>query len=50
VTRVHWTTDGTRIITGSLDGISRLWDARSGALVSTYVGHTDQILDTALSK
>ncbi|MBN1249996.1 MAG: hypothetical protein JXC32_20195, partial [Anaerolineae bacterium] len=33
---VAWSPDGTRIVTFSLDGVGRLWDAATGALVGTF--------------
>lgn len=42
---------GTAVVyTCSLDGIVRLWDARTGRLLTDYRGHTAEILDFALSK
>lgn len=38
------------VYTCSLDGIVRLWDARTGRLLTDYRGHTAEILDFALSK
>ncbi|CAK8673384.1 unnamed protein product [Clavelina lepadiformis] len=47
ITSILW--NGTTVFSGCLDGISRQWDARSGELLATFVGHSDQIYDLALS-
>lgn len=46
--RVHaaaWTPDGTRLATGSHDGLVRLFDPRDGALVAQLRGHEDYVHD-----
>jgi WD40 repeat protein len=39
-----------RLVTASADGQVRLWDARTASLLKGLTGHTDAILDMALSK
>jgi hypothetical protein len=39
VTAVEFSPDGTRVMTGSADGTARLWDAATGKVVATLVGH-----------
>ena len=31
------------------DGVAKIWDARTGACVTTLTGHTDAILDIAVT-
>nr|CAB3219599.1 angio-associated migratory cell protein-like [Phallusia mammillata] len=50
ITRVLWNSDETQLVTSCLDGVTRIWDARSGNLIQTCVGHSDQIFDIALTK
>ena len=50
VTRLLWDNRGLNIFTGCTDGICRQWNARTGELINTFVGHSDQILDISLSK
>lgn len=38
------------VYTCSLDGAVRLWDARTGKLISEYRGHSAEILDFAINK
>jgi len=41
--------DDGRVAAGDLEGIVRVWDTRSGALVHTLEGHSDWIRDVAMS-
>jgi WD40 repeat protein len=41
--------DGKRVVTASADGTARLWDAATGALLSTLEGHTDGVWSCAFS-
>ena len=41
--------DGTRIVTTSSDNTARIWDARSGALVTVLAGHGDSVRSAAYS-
>lgn len=43
VVSVVFSSDGTRIVSGSDDGIVRLWDAATGALLRTFEGHTEYV-------
>ena len=38
------------VFTGCLDGVVRGWDLRSGQCVREWHGHSDQILDIAVSR
>lgn len=44
-----FSSDGARILTGSMDQTARLWDAKSGALLSVLEGHNDPIVSVAIS-
>ncbi|XP_028393460.1 angio-associated migratory cell protein-like isoform X2 [Dendronephthya gigantea] len=48
VTQLHW--DDSLIYTACLDGILRLWDARSGNCEREWHGHRAPILDLAVSR
>ncbi|MEC8894667.1 MAG: hypothetical protein VX901_15205, partial [Candidatus Poribacteria bacterium] len=39
VISVAWSPDGKKILTGSLDGIAKVWDAQTGRELSTLKGH-----------
>jgi WD40 repeat protein len=41
--------DGTRVVTASADKTARVWDSRTGQLVSTLKGHEDSVLSAAFS-
>lgn len=41
--------DGTRIVTGSGDGVARIWDARTGAELVQFVGHGESVNAVAWS-
>jgi len=41
--------DGTRVVTASYDKTARLWDAATGALLTTFRGHTEPVIGCALS-
>ncbi|MFS8097336.1 pentapeptide repeat-containing protein [Lentzea alba] len=38
-----WSPDGSHIATASSDGTAGLWDATTGELVHTFIGHTDWV-------
>ena len=50
IVQLLWEAGTAVVYTSSLDGIVRLWDARTGRLLTDYRGHTAEILDFALSK
>jgi WD40 repeat protein len=41
--------DGTRIVTASVDGTVRVWDAKSGAVMLTFKGHNGRVLSASFS-
>uniref|UniRef100_A0A8D3AUF1 Angio-associated migratory cell protein n=1 Tax=Scophthalmus maximus TaxID=52904 RepID=A0A8D3AUF1_SCOMX len=45
IVHLQWEESSSVVSTCSLDGALRLWDARSGNMVSKYRGHTGEILD-----
>ncbi|CAH2305189.1 angio-associated migratory cell [Pelobates cultripes] len=50
IVRLLWEDNSPVVYTCSLDGAVRLWDSRSGKMISEYCGHTAEILDFALNK
>ncbi|MBN3321465.1 AAMP protein, partial [Atractosteus spatula] len=50
IVHLHWEESSSLVSTCSLDGAVRIWDARSGNMVSEYHGHTAEILDFTLSR
>src|SRR5262249_23502462 len=49
VTSVAFSPDGRRVLSGSLDGTLRLWDAATGYLVHTLLHHSDEVMSVAFS-
>jgi hypothetical protein len=49
VNSVAFSPDGKYILTGSLDRTARLWDAATGQVLRTYVGHTNSVTSVAFS-
>jgi len=47
ITRLSWHTAQPLIFTGSLDGLVRQWDARSGTCMRQWEGHQNIVLDLA---
>jgi WD40 repeat protein len=47
--RVALSPDGRRLVTGSVDGMARVWDAVTGELLASLSGHTDTIWGVAFS-
>lgn len=50
IVHLQWEESSSVVSTCCLDGKLRLWDARSGNLVSEYRGHTAEILDFTLNR
>ncbi|ESO90709.1 hypothetical protein LOTGIDRAFT_191849 [Lottia gigantea] len=50
VVKLKWDNVSPMIYTACLDGVIRLWDARTSSTVSTWEGHTAEILDFDISK
>lgn len=50
IVHLQWEDASSVVSTCSLDGALRLWDARSGNLVSEYRGHTAEILDFTINR
>lgn len=50
VTTLDWSPDGSRLATGSYDGVARVWDTATGALVQTLVRHSGPIFSLRWSK
>ncbi|XP_064419954.1 angio-associated migratory cell protein [Latimeria chalumnae] len=50
IVQLLWEDSSPVVYTCSLDGVVRLWDARSGKLISDYHGHTAEILDFTISR
>src|SRR5207302_10788568 len=53
VTAVHFTTDGSRLVTASgvagLGGMAAIWTVDDGSLVRAFRGHRDILYDAELS-
>ena len=49
VSSVAFSSDGTRIVSGSYDKSVRIWNASTGALLTTLNGHTDYITSVTFS-
>ncbi|MEM9462894.1 MAG: SUMF1/EgtB/PvdO family nonheme iron enzyme [Myxococcota bacterium] len=46
---VAYTPDGAQVVTGSEDHTVRVWDPQTGVTQQTLEGHTDAVLDVAVS-
>jgi WD40 repeat protein len=46
---VAWSPDGTRLATGSADGVVRMWDACTRQVVFDLKGHTQPVWGIAIS-
>ncbi len=46
---VLFSPDGSKLLTGSDDGVARLWDVSTGQLIKAMVGHTGNISAAAFS-
>jgi WD40 repeat protein len=49
VSSVSWSPDGRRILTGSADETTKVWDADKGTEVLTLKGHTDRVRSVSWS-
>lgn len=49
VTACAFSPDGTRIVSGSRDGVLKLWDAETGMELATLAGHTNEVTACAFS-
>jgi len=49
VTSVHFSTDGTAVVTGSRDETARIWNADTGASVRALRGHFGAVRDAEFS-
>ncbi|XP_041120106.1 angio-associated migratory cell protein-like [Polyodon spathula] len=50
IVHLQWEDSSPLLYTCSLDGVVRIWDARSGQMVTQYRGHTAEILDFTLNR
>uniref|UniRef100_A0A672G4F0 Angio-associated migratory cell protein n=1 Tax=Salarias fasciatus TaxID=181472 RepID=A0A672G4F0_SALFA len=50
IAHLQWEESSAVVSTGSLDGVLRLWDGRSGSMVSEYRGHAAEILDFTVNR
>jgi WD40 repeat protein len=46
---VAFSSDGARVLSGSLDNTMKLWDAATGALIRTFKGHSNRVSAVAFS-
>ena len=46
---LDWSPDGKTLLSGSEDGVTRLWEAATGALLHEYPGQTIDVVDTRFS-
>ncbi len=46
---LEFAADGRQLVTAGTDGRTRIWDARTGRLVSTLAGHEGAVLTAAMS-
>jgi WD40 repeat protein len=46
---VAFSPDGQRIVTGSTDGLAKVWEAASGRALHTLKGHADWVISAAFS-
>uniref|UniRef100_A0A4W3HC69 Angio-associated, migratory cell protein n=1 Tax=Callorhinchus milii TaxID=7868 RepID=A0A4W3HC69_CALMI len=50
IVQLRWECHTALLYTASLDGVVRMWDARTGSMQSEYRGHRAEILDFAVNK
>ncbi|HWN66095.1 MAG TPA: protein kinase [Haliangium sp.] len=48
ILHASWSRDGARFVTGSREGIIKIWDARTGALLQTLTGHEKHVAGVEL--
>ncbi|NJD59096.1 MAG: WD40 repeat domain-containing protein, partial [Anaerolineae bacterium] len=46
---LDWSPDGQMLLTGGMDGVCRLWDAETGALLHEYPVHSVDVMDVHFS-
>ena len=49
VLSVAYTTDGTKIVSGSADNTIKIWDANTGQCLKTLEGHSEMVESVAYS-
>jgi WD40 repeat protein/uncharacterized caspase-like protein len=49
ITAVAFSSDGTKVLTGSVDKTARLWHVDSGREIRAFAGHTDRVTSVAFS-
>ncbi len=49
ITSVAFSADGTKLVTGGLDQVAAIWNARTGRRLLQLEGHTGRVLDVAFS-
>ncbi|XP_068612552.1 angio-associated migratory cell protein [Brachionichthys hirsutus] len=50
IVHLRWEDSSSVVATCCLDGVLRLWDARSGGMISEYGGHAAEILDFSVNR
>lgn len=50
IVNLQWEESSSVVATCCLDGVLRLWDARSGGIVSEYCGHAAEILNFTVNR
>ena len=48
VCSVAYSPDGLKIVSGSHDDSIKIWNAETGLLLNTLIGHTDSVLSVAI--
>jgi WD40 repeat protein len=49
INSIVFSPNGTLVLSGSADGVLRLWDAKSGARLRSLIGHNDSVKHAAFS-
>ena len=47
---VAYSSDGAKLVTGGTDGAVKLWDAETGTLLATYLGHPSAVHTVAFNR